>query len=158
MVLAKVVVGKEQAANRVSNMLPSNYIEDPVKGGTPKSREQSQIPNCHNTVSDYSEKHLEWPIGWTQESGQQAKDYLVLEQIYTAGCATWDLEDHLAAHGLLRDFKNLFAWNDKDLGKTSIVKHEINLKPSAQPFKDRYQKIAPGVYDSGVLKRNVQNR
>ena len=75
------------------------------------------------------------------------KDYLVLKQIDTSGCETWDPKDQDSAHKLFKDNVDLFAVNDMDLKKTSMVKHEINLKPGAHPVKDCYRKIPPGWCD-----------
>ena len=48
----------------------------------------------------------------------------------------WNLgpEDQDLAHKLLKDNVDLYAANDMDL--TSMVKHEINLKPGVPPVKD----------------------
>ena len=43
---------------------------------------------------------------------------------------------------LIEEFGFLFALDDPDLGKTSIVKHTIKLTDPT-PFRERYQWIPP---------------
>ena len=47
---------------------------------------------------------------------------------------------------LLKDHKGVFAQSSLDLGRTSIVKHEIRLSDD-QPFKDRPRRIPPALYE-----------
>ena len=46
----------------------------------------------------------------------------------------------------LKEYGAVFALKDMDLGKTSIVKHKINLTDYV-PFKERYRRIPPHQYD-----------
>ena len=47
---------------------------------------------------------------------------------------------------LMGRYEHLFALNDLELGRTSLVKHKINLSDT-QPFKERYRKIPPHQYE-----------
>ena len=47
---------------------------------------------------------------------------------------------------LLEEYQHLFALNLKELGRTSLVQHEIKLSNS-KPFKERYRRIPPHQYE-----------
>ena len=47
---------------------------------------------------------------------------------------------------LICEFTCIFSQNDLDLGKTSIVKHSIQVNDPV-PFKEWYRCIPPGMYD-----------
>ena len=55
---------------------------------------------------------------------------------------------------LLRDFVGIFSLNDLDLGKISLMKHEIRLK-NTTPLK-MYRRIPPGVYEE--VRAYIQER
>ena len=52
---------------------------------------------------------------------------------------------------LLKQYPNLFAHNDTDSGHTTVVKHKIPLKDDT-PFKDRVQRIPPGMFEEVKTK------
>ena len=83
------------------------------------------------------------------------KDYLVLKQINTQGCETWDPKDQDSTKMLLKDNVDFFAANNMDLGKTSKVKNEINLKLGAHLVKHCYRKIPSGSLDMMCLYEDV---
>ena len=47
---------------------------------------------------------------------------------------------------LLEEYQHLFALNLKELGRTSLVQHEIKLSDDT-PFKERYRRIPPHQYE-----------
>ena len=49
----------------------------------------------------------------------------------------WTEADQQEALEFLTDYGVVFAENDMDLGKTSLVKHHINLT-DYRPYKERY--------------------
>ena len=53
---------------------------------------------------------------------------------------------HQDAWNLIHEFDCIFSQNDLDLGKTSIVKHSIQVNVSV-PFKEWYRHFPPGMYD-----------
>jgi hypothetical protein len=63
-----------------------------------------------------------------------------------------DAKEHLAPedvnklNDLLVKWENVFSKNDKDLGRTSLVKHQINLTDET-PIKQRHHRIPPGMYE-----------
>ena len=53
------------------------------------------------------------------------------------GANEWSSEDQEKVKQLFREYEQLFALDDLNLGHTSIVKHKIELD-DYKPFKDRY--------------------
>ena len=51
------------------------------------------------------------------------------------------------------EYQHLFALNLKELGKTSLVQHEIKLSDKT-PFKERYSRIPPHQYEE--VKKHLQ--
>ena len=58
----------------------------------------------------------------------------------------WTEMDQQEALKFLTDYGVVFAEDDMDLGKTSLVKHQINLT-DYRPFKERYRHIPPHQYE-----------
>ena len=52
------------------------------------------------------------------------------------GSVDWPEDLQQQVHELMIEYQHLFALNDLELGKTSMVKHEIKLS-NPVPFKDR---------------------
>ena len=52
-----------------------------------------------------------------------------------------------------RIYQHLFALNLRELGKTSLVQHEIQLSDKT-PFKGRYRRIPPHQYDE--VRKHLQ--
>ena len=58
------------------------------------------------------------------------------------GIQEWPEGLQQEVHNLMVEYQHLFMLNDLELGKTSMVKHEIKLS-NPVPFKDRYRCIPP---------------
>ena len=65
------------------------------------------------------------------------KEKLLFEKIDLSGANEWSAEDQEKVKELFREYGQLFALDDLDLGHTSIVKHKIELD-DYKPFKDTY--------------------
>ena len=65
---------------------------------------------------------------------------MFLSKLGLSGIADWPNEEQQEVRKLLAEHINLFALNDLDLGKTSVVKHHIKLT-GYTPFKERYHHI-----------------
>ena len=65
----------------------------------------------------------------------------------------WLDEDHQEVRKLLAEHVNLFALNDLDLYRTSVVKHHIKLIDYT-PFKERYHCIPPHQFEE--VKNHLQ--
>ena len=65
----------------------------------------------------------------------------------------WTETDQQEALKFLTDYGVVFAKDDMDLGKTSLVKHQINLT-DYRPFKERYRRIPPHQYEE--VRKHLQ--
>ena len=80
----------------------------------------------------------------TKEKGKRMSK--ILEKIDLTGMESWmELQQYLVKK-LLEEYQHLFAVNLKELGRTSLVQHEINLSNNI-PFKERYRRIPPHQYE-----------
>ena len=77
----------------------------------------------------------------------------ILQKIDLSGIDEWDPKIQKEAQDLICEYACIFSQNDLDLGKTSIVKHFIQLTDWT-PFKEHYRFIPPGMYDE--VKTHIQ--
>ena len=63
-----------------------------------------------------------------------------------SGMASWPQEKQIEMRKVFEDYHYLFALEDLELGKTSLVKHVIKLD-DPKPFHECYQRIPPHQYD-----------
>ena len=52
---------------------------------------------------------------------------------------------------ILREYADVFAKDNLDLGQTSVVEQKITLKEGDKSVKEHYRRVPPGLYDE-VLK------
>ena len=65
----------------------------------------------------------------------------ILEKLDLKGIESWtDEQQQYSVRKLLEEYQHLFALNLKELGKTSLVQHKIQLSDKT-PFKERYRRI-----------------
>ena len=62
------------------------------------------------------------------------------------GLEEWPEAEQEQTRKLLLKWKRLFAHSDLDLGKASLIKHQIELT-DLTPFKEHYQDILPHMYN-----------
>ena len=74
------------------------------------------------------------------------KEKLLFEKVDLLGANEWSSKDREKVKELFREYGQLFALDDLDLGHTSIVKHKIELE-DYKPFKDRHRQILPHQYE-----------
>ena len=77
----------------------------------------------------------------------------ILEKLDLEGIESWTEQQQYSVRKLLEEYQHLFALNLKDLGKTSLVQHKIQLSDKI-PFKERYRRIPPHQYDK--VRKHVQ--
>ena len=53
------------------------------------------------------------------------------------GIESWNGQQQQSARSLIREYQHLFALTLNELGKTSLVQHDIKLSVET-PFKERY--------------------
>ena len=66
------------------------------------------------------------------------KEKLLFEKIDLSGIREWNSDDKEGIYNLFKEYGQLFALDDLELGHTSMVKHKIELTDD-KPFKDRYR-------------------
>ena len=77
----------------------------------------------------------------------------ILEVLNLQGLEDWLEAEQEQARKLLLKWKHLFAHSSLDLGKTSLIKNQIELT-DLMPFKECYQCIPPHMYDD--VKAHLQ--
>ena len=69
----------------------------------------------------------------------------ILEKLDLKGIESWAEQQQQSVRKLLEEYQHLFALNLKELGKTSLVQHDIQLSDK-RPFKERYRRIPSHQY------------
>ena len=77
----------------------------------------------------------------------------ILEKLDLKGIESWTEQQQYSVRQLLKEYQHLFALNLKELGKTSLVQHEIQLSGKT-PFKERYRRIPPHQYEE--VRKHLQ--
>ena len=70
---------------------------------------------------------------------------MLFESLNLQGIQSWTEQQQQSARNLLMEYQSLFAMNLSELGKTSLVQHDIKLDMT--PFKEWYQRVPPYQYD-----------
>ena len=128
-VKAKSTVATISAANVVPGKIAlkesgGNISEEERQGKMPPKLTQEQL----NKLLTKLEFRGPESVGWTEMDQQEALKFLT-------------------------DYGVVFAEDDMDLGKTSLVKHHINLT-DYRPFKERYRCIPPHQYEE--VRKHLQ--
>ena len=84
--------------------------------------------------------------GKVSTKGKNERISKILQQLDLTGIESWTEQQQNAVKELLAEYQHLFALNLKELGKTSLVQHEIKLHDH-KPFKERYRRIPPHQYE-----------
>ena len=87
----------------------------------------------------------------TKEKGKRMSK--ILEKIDLTGIESWMEQQQYSVKKLLEEYQHLFALNLKELGRTSLVQHEIKLSNNI-PFKERYRRIPPHQYEE--VRKHLQ--
>ena len=66
----------------------------------------------------------------------------ILQKLDLKGIESWTEQKQQSVRELLKEYQHLFALNFKELGKTSLVQHDIKLSDKT-PFKEQYRRIPP---------------
>ena len=78
----------------------------------------------------------------------------LLDQIDISGASRYGEEFHQKAKELFMKYHTTFSKDDMDLGRATSVKHHIILT-NPIPFKERYRRIPPQLYDE--VKAHLQD-
>ena len=95
------------------------------------------VPENRKMNSDENSK-------WPQPKSERLNE--LFTKLDLTGSADWPEDLQQQVHELMIEYQHLFALNDLELGKMSMVKHEIKLS-NPVPFKDRYRRIPPHEFD-----------
>ena len=77
----------------------------------------------------------------------------ILEKLDLEGIESWTEQQQCSVRKLLEEYQHLFALNLRELGKTSLVQHEIQISDKT-PFKERYRRIPPHQYEE--VRKHLQ--
>ena len=77
----------------------------------------------------------------------------ILEKIDLTGIESWMEHQQYLVKKLLEEYQHLFALNLKELGRNSLVQHEIKLSNNIH-FKERYRRIPPHQYEE--VRKHLQ--
>ena len=77
----------------------------------------------------------------------------ILVKLDLEGIELWTEQQQCSVRKLLEEYQHLFALNFRELGKTSLVQHEIQLSDKT-PFKEKYRRIPPHQYEE--VRKHLQ--
>ena len=77
----------------------------------------------------------------------------ILEKLDLDGIESWTEQQQYSVQKLLEEYQHLYALNLKELGRTSLVQHKIQLNDKT-PFKERYRRIPPHQYEE--VRKHLQ--
>ena len=77
----------------------------------------------------------------------------ILESLSLQGIESWSEQQQQSAKSPIREYQHLFALTLNELGKTSLVQHNIKLDDKT-PFKERYHRIPPHQYEE--VRKHLQ--
>ena len=139
---SKTVVATVETANLVPFSVAPNL------GGEDKEelRKHYEEQIDSKTVQDVEEQKDEHFGNLKLGLLSPEKEKLLFEKINLSGIKDWEPEDQTQVRELFKEYGQLFALDDLDLGHTSVVKHEIKLNDYT-PFKERYRWIPPHQYE-----------
>ena len=111
--------------------------------------------------SPIQENTYEKAAGNTPQSSQSENSFgenddrlsKILEKLDLKGIESCTKQQQQSVRKLLKEYQHLFALNVKELGKTSLVQHEIQLSDKT-PFKERYRRIPPHQYEE--VRKHLQ--
>ena len=134
----------ETGSSRVPVVLRNNtkdWLE--IKKGTPIARmvATNLVPRVINAVSAKGPH----PASTLTEVERQD---LLLDKLDLSGLDAWPKEQAEKAHGLLKEYHDIFFLEKQDRGHTKVAKHKIVLKDlDTPPFKERFCRIPPPQLD-----------
>ena len=82
----------------------------------------------------------------TTDQTKEFDDKWLLDEVDISGFNECSESVQKLAQKTILDYKCLFAKNDMDMGKTHLVKHDIQLTDYT-PFKEGYRRIPPHLYE-----------
>ena len=93
-------------------------------------------------------------VGNGQDETAAEEENWLLKQIDISGALQFGEDFHAKAQKLFTEYQDTFSKIDMDLGKATSIKHNIILTDPI-PFKERYRRIPPQLYDE--VKAHLQD-
>ena len=93
------------------------------------------------------------PMGTPERPTHRPRKDWILEELNLQSLEEWPKEEQEQAKKLLVKQEHLFAHSDFDLGKMSLIKHQMELI-DWMPFKEHYQQIPLYMYNE--VKAHLQ--
>ena len=82
----------------------------------------------------------------SSENNSEEDSSWLFDQIYISDAKEFGEDFYQQARALFMKYQNTFSKTDMDLGRAANVKHHIILTDPI-PFKERYRRIPPLIYD-----------
>ena len=82
----------------------------------------------------------------TEKENVESRVEKLFQVLDLQGLENWSEGNQEGARALIRDYQDIFALKDTELGHTKLVKHEIKLLDD-KPFKERYRRIPPQQFE-----------
>ena len=130
-------IGSIFCANRVPKILNHAIKVSKLEKDIENSK-QTNKTNPNSTQSPNSDER--------QPQSHSEKVDWILEKLNLSGMSEWPMDLQAKAKDLLVSYSDIFSKSDMDMGTTRLVKHHINLTDYT-PFKQRYRRIPPHLYD-----------
>ena len=101
----------------------------------------NEVPKVTNLFS--AEQKKEQPT-----LSETERQDLLLEKLDLSGLEAWPQEQAEQAHGLLKEYHDIFSLEKRDMKHTNATDHKIVLKdPDTAPFKEHFCRIPPPQLD-----------
>ena len=146
-----VVVSQLQILKAGANRIPLALWN--LTGRTLKLKKGMNVTHVEasqviSLLEEPAEERKVWGNRQSKVSTEGKKERIskILQQLDLTGIESWTEQQQNVVKELLEEYQNLFALNLKELGKTSLVQHEIKLNDD-KPFKVRYRRIPPHQYE-----------
>ena len=130
-------IGSIFCANKVPKILNQAIKVSKLEKDIENSK-QTNKANPNSTQSPNSDERQ-------PQSNSEKVDW-ILEKLDLSGMSQWPMDLQAKARDLLVAYSDIFSKTDMDMGTTKLVKHHMNLTDYT-PFKERYRRIPPHLYD-----------
>ena len=133
---------KVRKGMKIAHVEASNIVPTMVNQGLPKNVLQKEAGNVPKSTL----------LKYVPDAKEERIDK-ILESLSLQGIESWSEQQQQSAKSLIREYQHLFALTLNELGKTSLVQHDIKLDDET-PFKERYQRIPPHQYEE--VRKHLQ--
>ena len=129
-----------------SGIFTANKIPKILNQAVKVSKLQKDLENSKATNSNANPCASTNPTSDSQASQPKETGDWILEKLDLSGMEEWSTDLQGKAKSLLMSYADIFSKDDMDMGTTHVVKHHIKLSDPV-PFKEKYKRIPPHLYD-----------